>query len=199
MKVNQSFGFLNLSFYIKKTYLIKGWTDVKTSSWVENPVKTLSNLYVFLAWRDPWPLMTVTDLSNVLALMIGRVECAISFSFIGRRRTKTWTEDDEVLGLDMVWFESLSVLCLFINRYVCLFLFYNALYSIFAIVGNGFPVSRWPENVISIFPLHFLFSRCFQIFLLFAHPFSISLHFHERVIFKHVKSLQKHIIKLILV
>ena len=36
--------------------------------------------------------MTVTVLSEVLALMTGRVPCFFSRSFSGRSRTTTWTE-----------------------------------------------------------------------------------------------------------
>ena len=37
--------------------------------------------------------MTVTVLSEVLALMTGRVPCRFSRSFSGRSRTTTWTDD----------------------------------------------------------------------------------------------------------
>jgi hypothetical protein len=66
----------------------------KTSSCVENAVNTLSNLvYRVLTCLDPWPLMTVTLLSFVLAVTTGRVPCFFSRSLKGRSRTTTCTDD----------------------------------------------------------------------------------------------------------
>ena len=102
----------------------------KTSSCVEKLVKTLSNRKLDFTCLDPLPLMTVTVLSEVLALMTGRVPCFFSRSFSGRTRTTTWTDavaigdwggwgprreeeevnDDEFVEEKDVWSEGVNIL-----------------------------------------------------------------------------------------
>ena len=80
--------------YPINTSLMIGWSVAsKTSSCVENDVKTLSNLKLDLICLGPLPLITVTVLSEVLALMTGKVPCFCSRSFKGRTRTTTWTDE----------------------------------------------------------------------------------------------------------